>query len=536
MIVNIRILVLLLAVVAAAGVVARRSKIPAAILLVLMGLALSLAPGLPATKLAPEFVLLFVLPPIIYTSAFNMSWREFRFNLRPIALLSVGGVLFTAVAVAVAAHGLMGLDWPVGFLLGAIVAPPDAVAPLAIARGMEIPRRILVVLEGEGLANDAAALILYRFAVAAVGTGLFSLGEAASVFAAIVVGEIIWGVGVGWLMLRLRRWVNEPLVEIVLSVLTPFLAFWPPEHLGGSGVLATVAAGLYTSYNGPRLIGSATRLQGVFFWQFFMYLIEGMVFLITGLQARAISSRIDEFPLSQLALSIGIMGAVVIIARFIWVFLAVYLPRALFPSVRSYDPSPPWRWVFLLGFTGVRGIVSLAAALALPVQSSGGEPFPDRDLILLLTFALILITLVGQGLLLPSVIRVLGLSYAGRHEREQDIVEEHRARSGAVKAAILSIDQFAAGRELSPETIETVRALHEDRLKQIENGTGEDERQFSELRENLERQLISVERAYINGLYRAGELKDESRRRIERDLDMREAFLLNRVGGERRTF
>ena len=329
MITNIRILILLLAVVAAAAVVASRSKIPAAILLVLIGLALSLAPGLPAMQLAPEFVLLLVLPPVIYSSAFNMSWREFRFNLRPITLLSVGGVLFTAVAVAAAAHGLMGFDWPIGFLLGAIISPPDAVAPLAIARGMEIPRRILVILEGEGLANDAAALILYRFAVAAVGAGVFSLGEAASVFAAIVAGEIIWGVGVGWLMLRLRRWVNEPLVEIVLSILTPFLAFWPPEHLGGSGVLATVTAGLYTSFNGPRLISSTTRLQGVFFWQFFMYVIEGMVFLITGLQARTISSHIDEFPLSQLALSIAVIAAVVIVARFLWVFPAAYLPRAL---------------------------------------------------------------------------------------------------------------------------------------------------------------------------------------------------------------
>lgn len=527
MITNIRILILLLAVVAAAAVVASRLKIPAAILLVLIGLALSLAPGLPTMQLAPEFVLLLVLPPVIYSSAFNMSWREFRFSLRPITLLSVGGVLFTAVAVAAAAHGLMGFDWRIGFLLGAIISPPDAVAPLAIARGMEIPRRIVVILEGEGLANDAAALILYRFAVAAVGAGGFSLGEATSIFAAIVAGEIIWGVGVGWLMLRLRRWVNEPLAEIVLSILTPFLAFWPPEHLGGSGVLATVTAGLYTSFNGPRLISSMTRLQGVFFWQFFMYVIEGMVFLITGLQARTISSHIDEFPLSQLALSIAVIAAVVIIARFLWVFPAAYLPRALFPPIRKYDPSPPWRWIFLLAFTGVRGIVSLAAALAIPLGTVAGKPFPDRDLILLLTFALILITLVGQGLALPRLIRVLGLSHAGRQERERDLVEEHKARSEAVKAAILSLDQLAADRKLSPDAIAIIRVLHEDRLTQIENRTGEDARQFSELRDDLERQLIAIERARINELYRAGELNDESRRRIERDLDMREAFLFN---------
>ena len=312
---------------------------------------MSLAPGLPPIELTPEFVLLIVLPPVIYSSAFNMSWREFCFNLRPITLLSVGGVLFTTFAVGAAAHWLMGVGWPVGLLLGAIVSPPDAVAPLAVARRMELPRRILVILEGEGLANDATALILYRFAVAAVSVGAFSLSEAAGAFAAIIAGEIVWGVGVGWLMLRARRWANEPLVEIVLSILTPFLAFWPPAQLGGSGVLATVAAGLYTSWNGPRLISAATRLQGVFFWEFFIYVIEGMVFLFTGLQARTLANRISEFPLPQLAVAIAVITAVAILARFLWVFPGVYLPRWLSASVRKRDPAPPWQWAFMISFT-----------------------------------------------------------------------------------------------------------------------------------------------------------------------------------------
>src|SRR5262245_64004153 len=313
----------------------------------------------------------------------------------------------------------MDIEWPVGFVLGAIVSPPDAIAPLSIARRMQIPRRIIVVLEGEGLANDATALILYRFAVVAVSLGAFSFGQAVGTFAAIVVGEILWGIAAGWLMLRLRRWVNEPPIEIILSVLTPFLAFWPPVHLGGSGVLATLAAGLYTSWNGPRLISPATRLQGVFFWEFFTYVIEGMVFLITGLQAHTVISRISHYPLSQLALSVAVVSAAVIIARFVWVFPATYLPRWLFPPVRRKDPSPPWQWPFVLAFTGVRGIVSLAAALAIPFSMSAGEPFPDRDLILFLTFSVIFITLVGQGLVLPWVIRVLGLQHAGRKRSEE---------------------------------------------------------------------------------------------------------------------
>jgi monovalent cation/hydrogen antiporter len=525
MIATIQVLVLLLAVVATIAVIANRLRIPPSILLVLTGVLLALVPGLPPVELAPDLVLLLVLPPIIYTSAFLMSWREFQFNLRPITLLAVGGVLFTTIAVAAAAHWVMDLPWPIGFLLGAIVSPPDAIAPLSIARRMEIPRRIIVILEGEGLANDATALILYRFAIGAISLGVFSLGQAAGMFTAIVIGELLWGIGVGWLMLRLRRWVNDPLIEIILSVLTPFLAFWPPMHLGGSGVLATLAAGLYTSWNGPRLISPATRLQGVFFWEFFTYVIEGMVFLITGLQARTVIDRISHYPLSQLALSVAVITTVVIVARFVWVFPATYLPRWLFPPVRKKDPSPPWQWPFVLAFTGVRGIVSLAAALAIPFVTSAGQPFPYRDLILFLTFSVILITLVGQGLLLPWVIRVLGLQHAGRKEREINRIDEYQARSEAVQAAIERLEQLAAERNLSTDVIEAVRTQHRDRLVHFEDRGDGDHKSHGDLHDEVERLLIAAERTRINDLFRSGKLKDEARRRIERELDLREAHL-----------
>ena len=284
-------LIVLLVVISAVAVLARRLEVPPSILLVITGVLLALIPGLPTLQLAPDLVLVLVLPPLVYSSAVAMSWREFRFNLRPIALLAIGCVVFTTIAVAAATHWLLGFPWAVGFVLGAIVSPPDAVAPLSVARRMQIPRRLMIVLEGEGLANDATALVLYRFAVVAVSLGTFSFAQAAGSLVAILVGEIIWGIGVGWLMLRLRRWVRDPKVEIMLSLLTPYAAYWPPEQLGGSGVLATVAAGLYISWNGLRLISAATRLQGVFFWDFLVYLIEGLVFLITGLQIRAASSR-----------------------------------------------------------------------------------------------------------------------------------------------------------------------------------------------------------------------------------------------------
>ena len=526
---TLEILVPLLAVIAVVAVVAKRLQIPLAIPLVLTGVGLALIPGLPAVELAPDLVLLLVLPPIIYFASVSMSWKEFRFNLRPISLLAVGSVVFTTIAVAAACRGLLGLPWAVGFVLGAIVSPPDAIAPLAIARRLRMPHRLIVILEGEGLGNDATALILYRFAVAAVSVGAFSFGEAVATFAVIVAGEIIWGIGVGWVMLRLRRWVGEPRIEITLLLVTPFLAYWPPEHFGGSGVLATVAAGLYISWNGLRLISAATRLQGIFFGDFLIYLIEGMVFLLTGLQARAVAAGVHRYSVAELAAAAAVVSAVVIVARFVWVYPATYLPRLLIPALRRRDPYPPWQQPFALAFTGVRGVVSLAAALAIPLTTATGEPFPYRDLILVLTFSVILVTLVGQGLLLPAVIRALGLARAGSREHAEDRREEADARHLAIEAAIARLEELAAERQLPQEIIHPLHAGHRDRLRNVEhrNHGDADRRQLIQHHDEIELQLIAAERNTINDLYRDGQLKDEARRRIERELDLREANLAN---------
>ena len=526
---TIQVLVLLLVVIAGVAVLGARLKIPPVILLVLAGVGLALVPGLPPMELSPDFVLLIVLPPLIYSSAVAMSWREFRFNLRPIALLAVGCVLFTTTAVAAATHWLLGFDWPVGFVLGAIVSPPDPVAPLAIARRMNLPRRLLVVLEGEGLANDATALVLYRFAVAAVSASTISFGQVATTFTAIVVGELLWGIGVGWMMLRLRRWVGDPRIEILFSVLTPFLAYWPPEQLGGSGVLATVTAGLYISWNGLRLISAATRLQGIFFWDFLIYLIEGMVFLITGLQARALLQNISGSSVRELAVSAAIVTGVTIATRFIWVFPAIYLPRWLVPSIRRRDPSPSWQQSFALGFTGIRGIVTLVAALADPELMYNGEPFPHRDLIIFISFAVILVTLVGQGLMLPAVIHWLGLANAGRRERQADRIEEFAAWRQTIATAIDRLSDLAKDRQLPHDLVGPLRTYYRDRLKRIEQRADSEhaQRKMTALGDEIGLLLIKAERDVINDLYRHGKLKDESRRRIERALDLREADTAN---------
>ena len=435
-----QIFLILLVVLAGTALLARRVNIAPAILLLLAGIALAFVPGMPTLELPPELVLLLVLPPLIYSASVAMSWREFKHNLRPIILLAVGCVIFTAFSVAAATHYLIGLPWTIGFLLGAIVAPPDAVAPLAIARRLGIPRRILVVLEGEGLANDATALILYRFALVAILSGTFSLSKATGTFAAIVAGEILFGSAVGWLSLRARHWARDPQVEITLSLITPYIAYWVPEHVGGSGVIATVTCGLYMSWNGPLLISSATRLQGIFFWDLIIYLIEGLLFLLTGFQMRLLYEKSKAFPLDDILVATALVSVIVIVARFAWVYPATYLPRMMSKSLRQRDPSPPWQWVFILSFAGLRGAVSLAAALALPFTLASGEAFPDRDLILFVSFGVIFVTLVGLGLSLPQVVRWLGVLQAGRAEHIAEHESEIAARREALGVALQSLD------------------------------------------------------------------------------------------------
>ncbi len=520
---TIQTILLLLAVLVVVAVVARRLNTAPSILLVVAGIALALIPGLPRVALAPELVLLGILPPLIYSAGVAMSWREFRFNLRPITLLAFGCVIFTTGAVAAAVHFVLGMPWAVGFVLGAIVAPTDAVAPLAIVRNLGLPRRLIVVLEGEGLANDATALILYRFAVAAVSSGLFSLGEAAGTFALIVVGEIAYGIGVGWASLRLRRWAHDPRVEITLSLLTPYAAFLVPQHLGGSGVLAAVAAGLFVSWNGPLLIPAATRLQG--------HLLLGPA----GLSARrhpvpgdrhgnAAAARTgDMVLLRDLAVAVPLTVAVIVVARFIWDYPAVYLPRWLSPALARRDPLPPRQWSFLLAFVGVRGVVSLAAALAIPFFTASGTPFPGRDLIIFVTFGVIIVTLIGQGLMLPTVVRWLALPHDAEDERRREQDAEITARLEALKVAQGRLDGLAADGDTDPDVLAILRARHDHRAGQVAREAGG--REAVAAAAELRADLIAAERKYIYGLLKNGTITDEARRRIERELDLEEESL-----------
>jgi len=526
------IFVWLLLAVAVLALLARRFHIPYPIFFVIGGLLLGLIPGLPRVRLDPELVFLFFLPPLLYPAALFTSWRDFRANLRPISLLAVGLVLFTTVAVAWLAFYFLHLPLAVGFVLGAIISPPDAIAATAIAERLNVPRRIVTILEGESLVNDATALVAYRFAVAAVATGSFSLTRAGWEFVVIALGGVLIGLAAGWLAAWFHRRVDDAPIEITVSLLTPFAAYLCAERLGVSGVLAVVTAGLYLGWRIPELLSSRTRLQGGPVWDMVEFLLNGFVFILIGLQLpevlRALSKHAD-YSIGQLIWYALVISLAVILIRILWVFPASYLPRMLFKRIRDRDPYLSWRQVALVGWTGMRGVISLAAALALPLTLRGGTPFPDRDLIQFLTFIVILATLVVQGLSLPLLIRRLGIKDDGAAAKE-----EHEARLKANQAALARLREIP---EHNPAKADAKRRLsieYEDRIRQLEDtdpASAKTPRHlFSSEYEHLSYETLVEERKTILQLRNRGVINDEVLRRIQRDIDLAEARLRHGTG------
>jgi CPA1 family monovalent cation:H+ antiporter len=515
----------LLVVVTGLAMLARAIAVPYPILLVVGGLAIGLVPGLPHVELEPDLAFLLFLPPLLFVAAFFASPRDLKANLRPIGLLAVGLVLFTTAVVGIVAHALMPeIGWPVAFTLGAIVSPPDAVAASAIFHRLGVPSRIMTVLEGESLVNDATGLIAYRAAVSAAVTGSFSFAEWSLLFVVVALGGVLIGVAVGLAVAQLWRRVHDPVSSITISLLAPYAAYLPAEHLGVSGVLAAVTAGLYLGWAWPRALtgeaASETRLQGRAVWGTFEFILNGLVFVLIGLQLPTILENLGR-PLGEL-FGIGVLISLAVIgSRIVWVFPSTYLPRWLSASLRRRDPSPPWQWTLMLSWSGMRGVVSLAAALALPVFVANGDPFPGRDLMIFLTFAVILATLVGQGLTLPPLIRLLGLSADGSEERE-----EMFARSATAEAALARIDDLEQAWPDHRELIDQLRARYEHRARHVQmldadtSGPSPNAEWF-EHRE-IFRAVINAEREAVIGLHDDGAITDSVLYRIQRDLDLAE--------------
>ena len=407
---------LLLAVAIALAMLADFVKIPYPILLVVGGLVLSLQPWAPHYTLPPEVVFLAFLPPLLYAAAYNTNWALFRRQIRAISLLAIGLVFFTTSAVAWAAHEFVGLGWGPAFVLGAIVSPPDAVAAMAITRRVRVPAVVSTLLEGESLVNDASALVAYRIAVAAVVTGVFSLADATIEFAVVSVGGVASGLGGALFVMRLHTWLNrrklaDSKTTIAITLLTPYALYLPAERLHVSGVLAVVTAGLIVGANRRRLFPDELRVEARAVWETVDFVLNVLIFILIGFQLPTILEGLSgDYSPKVLVIDAAIVSGVVIVTRFLWVYPGAYLPRVMDRVLRlNTDPFPPWRTVTVVAWTGMRGVVSLAGALALPTVLADGSKFPNRDLIQFLTFWVIFATLVLQGLTLPLVIRVLGV-------------------------------------------------------------------------------------------------------------------------------
>jgi len=516
------VLLALLVGLAALLIAAPALRIPYPIFLVLGGLALGFVPGVPVLELPPDVVLVAVLPPLLYLSAFGTPLRDLRANARAIGILAVGLVVATTVTVAVVAHAAIdGLPWSAAFVLGAVVAPTDPIASTAIMRRLGVPRRLVSVIESESLVNDGTALVLYRVAIVAAVSGTFSLGEASWRFAWSVVGGIGIGLVVGWVIAEVRKRLDNPPVEVTISLMTGYAAFIPASAAEASGVLAVVTAGVYLGWRTPELTSVQTRLQGFAMWEILAFVLNALLFGLVGLQLSRILDTLTGRSSGELALYATLVTGTVILTRILWLPIFSNVPY-WFSSTRT---SPkPFSQTFLLSWAGMRGAVSLAAALAIPLTMDAGGAFPDRDLIIFLTFCVILGTLVLQGLSLPPLIRMLRIEPDHREERE-----DAKARIRAAEAALARLDELVEEDWVREDTVERMRGLYGFRRNRFasrfdEEADGAIEEQ-SLAYQRLRRELLDAERATVTQLGRDGVISGDVVNRVRRDLDLEDARL-----------
>jgi CPA1 family monovalent cation:H+ antiporter len=504
------------------AIVARRIRIPYPILLTVGGVALALIPGLPVIHLDPQLVFNLFLPPLLYPAAVYTSWRDFRANLRPILLLAIGLVLLTMAAIAYLFHCLAGLPLAVGFVFGAIISPPDAVAALAITHNLRVPRKIVVILEGESLVNDATSFISFRFAVAAVMTGTFSLNQALLQFLLVAAGGIGVGLAIGWLAAQVHKRLDDPPVQTMFSLLTPYVAYFAGEKAHVSGILAVVIAGMYYGWQAPRILSSRMRLQALPVWEMAVFVLNGVLFMLIGLELPQVVRALPPSSAIRVAnLAILVVSAIVLV-RFVWMFGASYLPRLLSRTFRHEDPAP-WQHTALIAWTGMRGADSLAGALAIPFTLPNGDPFPGRNLILLLTFCVIFGTLVLQGLTLAPLVRWLKVVDDRVTEKE-----ERLARLKANEAALARLDAMEALNRSRPDVVEHLRSEYVDRIRQLRNQDSHQQAVtglFSPDFEQLAREALQTERNTVIQLRNEEAISDQALRRIQRDIDLAEARL-----------
>ena len=516
---------LLVAIVALSGL-ARYLSVPYPIALVIGGALLGFVPGLPEVELDPDVVLVIFLPPLLYGVSIYANFGDLRASTRGLALNTIALVLATMCAVAWIAHELIaGMSWEAAFVLGAIVSPTDPVAATTVMRRLDAPRRLVSSVEGEGLFNDATALVAYKIAVAAVVAGSFSLSDAGLEFFLGAAAGVAIGLGVGWLVGQIRRRTADAQLNVTLSLLTGYAAFIPADALGASGILATVTAGLYMGIVGPKILPTRVRLQGYFVWDILDFLVNAILFVLIGLQLRGVVNGLSGYSAEELALYALAVSVMVAGIRLAWFFSTPYLIRALDrrPAQRARRVSASWRLV--VAWSGMRGAVSLAVALALPLSTDAGDTFPQRDLIIFLTFAVIFFTLVVQGLTLPALLRRLGVT---RGEEEAD--EELRARIVASKAALVQLDEISEEPWTRDDTIDRQRRFYEYRKRRYAARAGkiDDDEGYEDRSAAYQQTLqlvLAAQREALLKMRDEGELSNEAMNGILRELDLEQARL-----------
>ncbi len=522
---NLALVISLLAVVTALAAVAERIRIASPILLVLAGIAISLIPNLPGVDLNPDIVILLFLPPLVYAAAWNMAWADFKANFRPILLLALGLVLFSTVSVAWVVHTFIpGFSWSLAFVVGAIISPTDPVAGTSIIRQMGLPRRVVVILEAESLVNDATGLIVYRYAVAAVATGTFVLTEASGQFFVVVLGGIAIGLALAWLVKAIHQLTTDtPVVETTLTFLTPFAGYLIAEELHVSGVLAVLASGLYLTLRSNEFLSRQAHVQALGVWNVVTFVLNGVVFVLMGLQLRRILQSSAEYSVGALLTYGALVSLAVVVVRFGWVFPASYLPRWLSSNLRQREPVFDAKLVTVVAWTGMRGVLSLATALALPLTLSNGSPFPQRDLIIFITYCVIFTTLVLQGLALPYLIRALDIRPDERAEREEINLR--------IRLATLAIEHLEANysldEEVSDEALALLKHKYELRIDRLRLRKGSKRINESEVRQmqHIQHEIIQVERELVANLRRGGQYDDDVLRTMLYELDLEESRL-----------
>src|SRR5215813_9657312 len=513
---------LLLLFVAAFGALACKLRTPYPIVLVIAGLLLGFVPGIPRITLNPDIIFSVVLPPLLYSAAWRASWREFSYNIVSIFSMAFGLVTFTVLGVAEASQWFLpGFDWRTGFALGAVVAPTDAIAAASIARRLELPKRIIDLLEGESLVNDASALLALEFGIAmlvrgqtpTIVSGLLPLAYLAIVGLA---GGLLIGVIVNWIEHR----IDVAPIEIALSLLTPYAAYLAADSIRASGVLAVVACGLYLSRRSSGFFSPGVRLQANAVWDSMTFILNGLVFIFLGLQLPYVLEGAQDHNLRELLMYGAFFSAFLILLRLIWAFpgarLSFFIRRR---ALRQREPLPPARQLFIVGWTGMRGVISLAAAIALPHTLANGAPFAQRQLIIFLAFSVILVTLVLQGLTLAPMIRALGLAGAPGRNTEED-----EARRVILQAALEHLGKARENdRTDFAEVFDDLEAHYRDRLATLTEEEADTHSARHRRYLELSRELLRVERRTAVRLRNEGRINDELLREFERELDLAEA-------------